>query len=67
MVRVQWLSRILEPEGVRVTGFHGIHGGDLDKTDIAICTMEKANAIVSRLVSVRQRMPTATLVNHRSI
>ena len=36
---MQWLSRILEPHGLRVTGFHGIHGGDLEKTDVAICTV----------------------------
>ena len=49
--KAKWLKTILEPNGYRVEGFYGIQGGDIDKVDLAICTMEKANALVNRLTS----------------
>ena len=37
--------------------FHGIHGGDIAKADLAICTMEKANALVNRMAKEDQVSP----------
>ena len=48
--KAKWLKTILEPNGYRVEGFYGIQGGDIDKVDLAICTIEKANSLVNRLL-----------------
>ena len=52
--KTQWLNHVLGPHGIRVQEFHGITGGDMEKADIAICTMEKANALVNRLMAEAQ-------------
>ena len=49
--KARWLDHVLGPHGIRVQEFHGITGGDMDKSDMAICTMEKANALVNRLMT----------------
>lgn len=43
---------LLRSSGIRVEGFFGGHTapGGFENTDIAICTIEKANAIVNRLL-----------------
>ena len=52
--KAKWLDRVLGSHGIRVQEFHGITGGDMDKTDMAVCTMEKANALVNRLMAEGQ-------------
>jgi DNA polymerase theta len=56
-----WLKKVLAPSGYRVEAFHGIQGGDIAKADLAICTMEKANALVNRMAKENQVscLPTA--------
>lgn len=46
------LQDLLRSSGIRVEGFFGGHTapGGFENTDIAICTIEKANAIVNRLL-----------------
>ena len=47
-----YLQQILEPSGVKVGGFMGSHSppGGFVSVDIAICTIEKANSLVNRLL-----------------
>ena len=47
-----YLQQILEPSGVKVGGFMGGHSppGGFASVDIAICTIEKANSLVNRLL-----------------
>ena len=47
-----YLQQILEPSGVKVGGFMGSHSppGGFASVDIAICTIEKANSLVNRLL-----------------
>ncbi len=52
--KAKWLDRVLGSHGIRVQEFHGITGGDMDKADMAVCTMEKANALVNRLMAEGQ-------------
>ena len=49
--KAKWLDYVLGSHGIRVQEFHGITGGDMDKADMAVCTMEKANALVNRLMA----------------
>ena len=50
-----YLQAIFEPQGVRVGGFMGNHSppGGFAAVDIAICTIEKANSLVNRLLEER--------------
>ncbi|XP_058838608.1 DNA polymerase theta [Topomyia yanbarensis] len=47
-----YLQEILSPAGIRVEGFFGGHTapGGFDSVDVAVCTIEKANSIVNRLL-----------------
>ena len=47
-----YLQQILEPSGVKVGGFMGSQSpaGGFASVDIAICTIEKANSLVNRLL-----------------
>ncbi|XP_076065262.1 DNA polymerase theta [Oratosquilla oratoria] len=46
------LKKLLSVAGVRVEGFMGSQGppGGLQRTDVAVCTIEKANNIINRLL-----------------
>ena len=50
-----YLQAIFEPQGVRVGGFMGSHSppGGFAAVDIAICTIEKANSLINRLLEER--------------
>lgn len=50
--KLNYLRSILEPQGVRVGGFVGNQSppGGFATVDIAICTIEKANSLVNRLL-----------------
>ena len=50
-----YLQKILEPQGVKVGGFMGNQSppGGFASIDIAICTIEKANSLVNRLLEER--------------
>lgn len=50
-----YLQAIFEPQGVRVGGFMGSHSpsGGFTAVDIAICTIEKANSLINRLLEER--------------
>lgn len=53
--KASYLQAIFEPQGVRVGGFMGNQSpaGGFTATDIAICTIEKANSIVNRVLEER--------------
>ena len=50
--KANYLQSIFEPNGVKVGGFMGGHSpvGGFAAVDIAICTIEKANSLVNRLL-----------------
>ena len=50
--KANYLQSIFEPNGVKVGGFMGNHSpsGGFAAVDIAICTIEKANSLVNRLL-----------------
>ena len=50
--KANYLQSIFEPNGVKVGGFMGSHSpsGGFAAVDIAICTIEKANSLVNRLL-----------------
>lgn len=53
--KVSYLRAMFEPQGVRVGGFMGNQSpqGGLPAVDMAICTIEKANSLVNRLLEER--------------
>ena len=50
--KANYLQSIFEPNGVKVGGFMGGHSppGGFAAVDIAICTIEKANSLINRLL-----------------
>ncbi len=50
--KCNYLQQVLEPSGVKVGGFIGNQSppGGFGSVDIAICTIEKANSLVNRLL-----------------
>ncbi|XP_064085840.1 uncharacterized protein LOC135200981 isoform X2 [Macrobrachium nipponense] len=54
--KMYYLQKMFSPAGVRVEGFMGSHGppGGLKVTDVAICTIEKANNLVNRLLEEKR-------------
>ncbi|XP_055628365.1 DNA polymerase theta [Toxorhynchites rutilus septentrionalis] len=50
--KMYYLQEIFSPAGIRVEGFFGGHKppGGFDSVDVAVCTIEKANSIVNRLL-----------------
>ena len=50
--KTNYLTQVFESAGVKVGGFMGNHSpsGGFAATDIAICTIEKANSLVNRLL-----------------
>ncbi|EAT42599.1 AAEL005888-PA [Aedes aegypti] len=59
-----YLQEILSPAGIRVEGFFGGHNppGGFDSVDVAVCTIEKANSIVNRLLEQRKLGDVGLLV-----
>ncbi|XP_062540713.1 DNA polymerase theta [Armigeres subalbatus] len=59
-----YLQEILAPAGIRVEGFFGGHNppGGFDSVDVAVCTIEKANSIVNRLLEQRKLSVVGLLV-----
>lgn len=53
--KASYLQAIFEPQGVKVGGFMGSRSppGGFTAVDIAICTIEKANSLVNRLLEER--------------
>ncbi|XP_055534466.1 DNA polymerase theta [Wyeomyia smithii] len=58
-----YLQEILSPAEIRVEGFFGGHTapGGFDTVDVAVCTIEKANSIVNRLLE-QQKLPDVGLI-----
>ena len=50
--KVNFLQNMFEPVGIKLGGFMGGHApqGGLAAVDIAICTIEKANSLINRLL-----------------
>uniref|UniRef100_A0A182PQA8 DNA polymerase theta n=1 Tax=Anopheles epiroticus TaxID=199890 RepID=A0A182PQA8_9DIPT len=50
--KMLYLKDLLEPGGMRVEGFYGGYHptGGFEAVDLAVCTIEKANSIVNRLL-----------------
>ena len=50
--KMLYLKDLLEPGGMRVEGFYGGYHppGGFESVDLAVCTIEKANSIVNRLL-----------------
>uniref|UniRef100_A0A182RNF2 DNA polymerase theta n=1 Tax=Anopheles funestus TaxID=62324 RepID=A0A182RNF2_ANOFN len=50
--KMLYLKDLLEPGGMRVEGFYGGYHppGGFESIDLAVCTIEKANSIVNRLL-----------------
>lgn len=50
--KVNYLRDMFEPVGVKIGGFMGHHSpqGGLIAIDIAVCTIEKANSLINRLI-----------------
>uniref|UniRef100_A0A182MCT4 DNA polymerase theta n=1 Tax=Anopheles culicifacies TaxID=139723 RepID=A0A182MCT4_9DIPT len=50
--KMLYLKDLLEPGGLRVEGFYGGYHppGGFESVDLAVCTIEKANSIVNRLL-----------------
>jgi DNA polymerase theta len=57
------LEALLEPLGKRVSSFFGTHGGaSLPKeASIAVCTIEKANSLINKLLE-EGRLPELAVV-----
>ncbi|XP_050073096.1 DNA polymerase theta [Anopheles maculipalpis] len=53
--KMLYLKDLLEPGGMRVEGFYGGYNppGGFESVDVAVCTIEKANSIVNRLLEQR--------------
>jgi len=64
MSQADHLDAILEPLGKRVRGFYGSQGGSsLTKdTAVAVCTIEKANSLVNKLLEEGRLSELAILV-----
>ncbi|XP_053664088.1 DNA polymerase theta [Anopheles marshallii] len=61
--KMLYLKDLLEPGGLRVEGFYGGYHppGGFESVDLAVCTIEKANSIVNRLLE-QNALPTLGLV-----
>ncbi|XP_035912100.1 DNA polymerase theta [Anopheles stephensi] len=61
--KMLYLKDLLEPGGMRVEGFYGGYHppGGFESVDLAVCTIEKANSIVNRLLE-QGALPTLGVV-----
>ena len=59
-----YLQDLLQSSGVRVEGFYGGYhpAGGFESIDLAICTIEKANAIVNRLLEQEKLSDVGVIV-----
>ncbi|EDO32438.1 predicted protein, partial [Nematostella vectensis] len=59
-----YLQRLFQEAGVRVEGFMGSHSpaGGFAATDIAICTIEKGNSLLNRLMEEGKVSTLGTVV-----
>eukprot|EP00736_Rhodelphis_marinus_P010047 Rmarinus@m.17058 len=48
--KVKYFKTILEPKRCKVKGFYSSQGGDDKDADLMVCTIEKANGIVNRII-----------------
>ena len=62
--KTNYLTQVFESVGVKVGGFMGGHSpaGGFAATDIAICTIEKANSLVNRLLEENSTRQLGTVV-----
>ena len=62
--KTNYLTQVFESVGVKVGGFMGGHSpaGGFAATDIAICTIEKANSLVNRLLEENSTQQLGTVV-----
>lgn len=62
--KANYLQSIFEPNGVKIGGFVGGHSpsGGFAAVDIAICTIEKANSLVNRLLEEGSMSQLGTVV-----
>ena len=59
-----YLQDLLQSSGIRVEGFYGVYhpAGGFDSIDLAICTIEKANAIVNKLLEQEKLSDVGVIV-----
>ncbi|XP_015756078.1 PREDICTED: DNA polymerase theta-like [Acropora digitifera] len=59
-----YLQRLYQEAGVRVDGFMGSHAplGGVGSVDVAVCTIEKANSLLNRLLEEKKALSSLGIV-----